>query len=489
MARKRIRKPAARRKITVPAARRKGITAGRRRLGRRRGPVLKRTKPVRRHAQIVTSALPVPALNLPDVPHFAPAPPSERQLSGTKLSILYLVHCFFPESYTGTEKFVLNMAKDMQRRGHRVKVATYSGLVPDDAPLAFGDVLAYEYEFEGIPVLAYRHRRHDPAQAAGIGDHSLLALAEVILTREQPNLLHVGHAMRGMEFVQAARNLGIPYVMTLTDFWFACPRSNLLRVDKQLCAGPEGGAACMMHCQIPYAADRLNVQLPLLLGASRILSPSVFLASFVKQALPDLAIEVLPHGIRPETVAPNTKSYGKGSSITIVYGGSLNEHKGVHVLIAAMAKIRARRLQLHIYGSGEPEYANKLYKAAARDARISFRGPYAEGDLPRIYQEADLAAVPSVWYENYPLALHEALAAHVPVLASNIGGMAEKIVDGLNGYTFRAGDASHLAERISMVARDPSLLNGLKDHIRAMPLPTVGVEADAYESIYFTYAR
>ncbi|MFD2382394.1 glycosyltransferase family 4 protein, partial [Paenibacillus xanthanilyticus] len=481
MARTFNRKPAAKR--IAAAAKRLRVKPGRSRFGPKRS-VSKRTKrgagslkhshKKRRPARFAVSALPVPALNLPDVPRYAPAPPGERQLSGAKLSILYLVHGFFPESYTGTEKFVLNMAKAMQQRGHRVKVATYSGLVPEEAPLTFGDVLGSEYEFEGIPVLAYRHRRHDPAQAAGFGDHSLLALAESILIREQPNLLHVGHAMRGMEFVQAARNLGIPYVMTLTDFWFACPRSNLLQVDKQLCAGPEGGTACMTRCQIPYAADRLQTQMPLLLGASRILSPSVFLASFVKQALPDLPIEVLPHGIRHETVVPNAKSYGKGSPITLIYGGSLNEHKGVHVLIAALSKVASRRLRLHIYGSGEPAYEAALRRAAARDARISFRGPYAEGDIPRLYQEADMAVVPSVWYENYPLALHEALAAHVPVLASNIGGMAEKIVDGLNGYTFRAGDARHLAERISMVARDPALLNGLKDNIRAMPLSDVG---------------
>ncbi|TYP78132.1 glycosyltransferase family 4 protein [Paenibacillus methanolicus] len=501
MARTMNRKPAAKRLIAA-AAKRKRVVSGRSRFGPGRKAVSKRSKRgagslkglkaatrKRRQARFAISALPVPALSLPEVSRYVPAPPNERQLSGAKLSILYLVHGFFPESYTGTEKFVLNMAKEMQRRGHRVKVAAYSRLVPEEAPLAFGDVLGHEYEFEGIPVLAYRHRGQDPAQAAGFGDHSLLALAESMLIREQPNLLHVGHAMRGMEFVQAARNLGIPYVMTLTDFWFACPRSNLLRVDKQLCAGPEGGVACMTHCQIPYAADRLNAQMPLLLGASRIVAPSVFLASFVKQALPALPIEVLPHGIRQETVVPNAKRYGKSSPITLIYGGSLNEHKGVHVLIAALAKVPSRRLRLHIYGSGEPVYEAAIRRAAARDSRISFLGPYAEGDIPRLYQEADMAAVPSVWYENYPLALHEALAAHVPVLTSNIGGMAEKIVDGLNGYTFRAGDARHLAERIRMVARDPALLNGLKDNIRAMPLPDVGAEADAYESIYYAHAR
>jgi len=50
-------------------------------------------------------------------------------------------------------------------------------------------------------------------------------------------------------------------------------------------------------------------------------------------------------------------------------------------------------------------------------------------------KEIDVLIVPSIWYENYPLILHEALVCNVPVITSNIGGMAEKISDGFNGYT------------------------------------------------------
>ncbi|MGO4108187.1 glycosyltransferase [Paenibacillus sp. YAF4_2] len=193
--------------------------------------------------------------------------------------------------------------------------------------------------------------------------------------------------------------------------------------------------------------------------------------------------------MRRETLIPNAKTYRPASSLTLVYGGSLNEHKGVHVLLQAMSLVPSRRLRLHLYGSGNPEYEEVLQQMASGDRRISFRGTYAETDLPRIYQEADIAVVPSIWYENYPLALHEALASHLPVIASGVGGMSEKIIDGLNGYTFRVGDARHLAERIRMLLRKPELINALKSNIREMSLPSADDELAAYESVYYQHAR
>jgi glycosyltransferase involved in cell wall biosynthesis len=120
---------------------------------------------------------------------------------------------------------------------------------------------------------------------------------------------------------------------------------------------------------------------------------------------------------------------------------------------------------------------------------VELCGLYAEADIQQIYQDADIAIVPSVWYENYPLVLHEALACHVPVLTSNVGGMAEKVKDGINGFTFRVGDASHLAERIKELLNNPSLLNIFKSNMNQIHIPAVEQEAYLYESIYFSLAR
>ena len=61
-------------------------------------------------------------------------------------------------------------------------------------------------------------------------------------------------------------------------------------------------------------------------------------------------------------------------------------------------------------------------------------------DLPRLMAEVDWVVVPSLWWENSPLVIQEAFLHGRPVICSDIGGMAEKVTDGVNGLHFRAGD-------------------------------------------------
>jgi len=470
-------------------ARKRRIAAkGQRRFKRVRLPAKRRSRlsPVR--VRETRPAIHVPSLELPEVSRYDPASVSPGT-PGKKLNILYLVHQFYPEAYTGTEKFVLTMAKSMLAGGHRVKVATYSGGEPDTFPHTHGEVVYREYDYDGVPVIAYRHKSLDPARSFGIGHPDLASFADELITEEQPDLLHIGHPMRAMEFIQASLRLGVPYVITLTDFWFLCPKGIMLHTSRNLCAGPEQGAACLQHCQIPGVEQRFATHIPLLQAARKILSPSAFLASMMKYSLPDLKVEVLNHGIHRDPALGNNKTYKRGDTLTLFYGGSLNDHKGVHLLLEAMALVPSKKLKLKIYGSGPTAYTERLRLEAAKDRRVELCGLYSESEIPDIYQNADVAIVPSVWYENYPLVLYEALSLNVPALVSNAGGMSEKVKDGVNGYTFRLGDAAHLASRLRTLLKNPALLNTFKANLRNDPVPTMEQEAQAYESIYYSCAR
>ena len=92
--------------------------------------------------------------------------------------------------------------------------------------------------------------------------------------------------------------------------------------------------------------------------------------------------------------------------------------------------------------------------------------------------------IPSLWYENYPLVLHEALASNVPVIATDAGGMSEKIKDGENGFLFPIGDSDTLYEIMDAVREEPEVLNTLKENIEDMFIPTVEQEAYSYEREY-----
>ena len=95
--------------------------------------------------------------------------------------------------------------------------------------------------------------------------------------------------------------------------------------------------------------------------------------------------------------------------------------------------------------------------------------------------------IPSVCYESYSLILHEALASNIPTIASALGGMLEKINDGINGFTFEPGSSEDLLKKINLVLDNPQLLNELKKNIiNLVVVPTVEQEAYKYQRIYNT---
>ncbi len=105
----------------------------------------------------------------------------------------------------------------------------------------------------------------------------------------------------------------------------------------------------------------------------------------------------------------------------------------------------------------------KILEAAPR---ARFHGAYRNDDLPSLMADIDWVVVPSVWWENSPIVIQEAFRHGRPVIASRIGGMAEKVVDGRNGLTFDVGDAGGLSQRLQH-AKEPALWERLKDGIRA----------------------
>ena len=81
--------------------------------------------------------------------------------------------------------------------------------------------------------------------------------------------------------------------------------------------------------------------------------------------------------------------------------------------------------------------------------------------MPGALAETDLLIVPSVWYENSPFTIHEAVTTRTPVLVSDLGGMAELVEPGRNGWRFRPGDVGHLREHLERILRDRAVLSRL----------------------------
>ena len=128
-----------------------------------------------------------------------------------------------------------------------------------------------------------------------------------------------------------------------------------------------------------------------------------------------------------------------------------------------------------------PDYVADLRSQAAGLA-VHFAGSFARAEADTVYDQLDLLVVPSLWLENSPLVIHEALMAGVPVVGSNIGGIPDLIQHGRNGLLFEAGNADALARLLKTVLADPALLTRLE--AADTPIRSLDDDASEWERVY-----
>lgn len=404
------------------------------------------------------------------------------------MRILYACHQFLPAYYTGTERYTLELVKQLQRMGHYAMVLTYDHLSADGMQPFHADILCKPYYFERVPVVAWRHNDFqggtvEPDLSFRLRDPQLEAAFEQLLAEQAFDILHTTHLMRIFPILHAAKRRGLKIVTHLTDYWMLCPRATLLRPDGSLCEGADSGRNCARHCYEARWTDALleryrRTQEALRL-ADTVISPSQFLIDVFKQNGSDTDRFVYRrHGFDYSKVKFVKKGrLSQEGVITFGFVGTILPHKGVHTLLEAVKKIASDHIRLKIHGGyfDRRDYYQSLLALAGGDPRIEFCGEYDFQDVARVLEEIDVIVVPSIWYENAPLVISTAHAFGIPVIATDLGGMAEMVQDRVNGLTFRMGDSDDLAKKICAMADDPGLLETFSRHITPPPR----IEGDA----------
>jgi len=216
--------------------------------------------------------------------------------------------------------------------------------------------------------------------------------------------------------------------------------------------------------------------------ADAIISPS----AFVKQKLVENGyaahrIRVSDYGLRTDVLADYR--FVPADHLRVGYIGTILPHKGVDVLVKAFNQLDDARAELKIYGNltYDPGYADQV-KALARHPGIRFMGEIDNAEVGRALSGIDVLVVPSLWYENSPINIHEAQLVGVPVIASNIGGMVELVRNEIDGLLFRVGDPDDLARQLRRLIADPDLLDRLQADIE--PVKTIAENAREMEALY-----
>jgi glycosyltransferase involved in cell wall biosynthesis len=237
---------------------------------------------------------------------------------------------------------------------------------------------------------------------------------------------------------------------------------------------------------LPFAYRNHYLQ-EVLAGVDLFIAPSEFLRQqYVGQGFDRERILVMENGLDAEKLAIDTRDLPE-PPVRPHFGflGSLAWQKGVHVLVEAFNRLNTNAA-LTIYGSEQtfPEYVAQL-KALARHPYIRFAGSLDPRQVGTALRQMDCLVVPSLWYENSPLVIQEAYGVGVPVVASRLGAMTEKVGEGRTGRLFEAGNVAALAEVLQDLADHPQKLTSMAQHIT--PAPAMTLHAAQLLQIYQRY--
>ena len=199
-------------------------------------------------------------------------------------------------------------------------------------------------------------------------------------------------------------------------------------------------------------------------------------------------IVVIPPGVELSRFYPIQKDEAKefvglpDQNQLLVFVGRIEPLKGVDILIKALAIMKAQgilsrhNISLSIIG-GNPDVSPEqmteemarlqaLRKEFSLGNMIAFVGKRDQDSLPYYYSAAEVVVVPSQ-YESFGMVALEAMACGTPVVASQVGGLAFLVQDGLTGYHVPGDDAEALAEKLTELIEDPQLRNEMGERAEA----------------------
>ncbi|MDB6138344.1 MAG: glycosyl transferase group 1 [Verrucomicrobiaceae bacterium] len=427
------------------------------------------------------------------------------------MKVLHVPFTYYPAPCGGTEVYVAALCQALGDRGVECVVAAAAPRRAD-------------YVHEGVPVTLFAtHPRQSQAMIYGEGDPVAADEFAAVLDRERPDLVHF-HAYSaavGVLALQKARERGIPCVSTYHTPGVSCQRGTLMKWGKTPCDGemrPWRCAACFLHSHgmplmlaqmaagvstltaplarlpglgnatravlnaTPLMARRAQATREWWAGMNRVISLCDWTrALLLLNGVPAGRIAQVRHGL-PFPSSPVRDNEGPSSlPLRLAFMGRLDATKGIDLLMDALGLVPGLPACLDLFViAGESE--RKSLRSACKDSRIRLQAPVPPLEVVPTLGKYDALLVPSRWLETGPLVVLEAFAAGIPVIGSNLGGIAEKVRHEVDGLLVEAPTAIAWKAVLDRLADEPGLLGRLRSGVK--PPRTMAEVAEEMHAIY-----
>ncbi|MHC2107076.1 glycosyltransferase [Methylobacterium sp. CM6246] len=373
--------------------------------------------------------------------------PSSAQ-NGRRHRVLVVNIYFPPHSIGGATRVVRdNVEYITSHYKHAFDLAVLASDVGSERP--------YETSIDshdGTPVYRTAIERKHHMDWYGF-DQKMSAPFQEVLDHFKPDLIHF-HCVQGLTAtpVEIAAELGIPYLVTLHDAWWISDFQFLIDADGQLRLPTTDLLASSSDVPIGRLASvaRRRRLERLLSKAKMVLAVSNSFSEIYRNAGVEQTVAV-PNGISKLRFLPHTMS--TTGRVRLGHIGNRSAHKGATLLEAILRANDFRNLSLTMVDNRYD--AGYTRSETWGTTPVEIIGPVAQERVTQLYAQLDVLLAPSLWPESFGLAVREAKAAGLWVVASSLGAVGEDIEEDVNGYVVDVSDVTPLRDILRRIDEDP----------------------------------
>lgn len=367
---------------------------------------------------------------------------------------------FYPPVIGGLERHVQLLSEGLTKRGHKVTVCTIGHKrLPDFKVENDVKVLRLRGFFQRIPFLFKdSERKHHPP----IKDWMVTKELEKIIEMEKPDIIHV-HGLILYSILPLREKNNIPLVVTLHDYGFFCPKRTLLTNNVERCkpltkrciiCGRENYG--LMKSFFAYYGVKLNKNK--LKFVDKFIAVSPFVKDVHSKHLNLVKeISIVPNFHEMEKRNLKLKEAGTFPNDFILFVGALSSHKGVDSLINAYNRLNTET-SLVLIGRTDADHSYN-----STENRMIIENARYE-TVMEAYSKSRFVIIPSIWPDPCPTAAFEAMSCKKAIIASDIGGLSDIIVNRKTGILVPFNNSKKLAEAIDYLLKRPSRANEMGEN-------------------------
>ena len=396
--------------------------------------------------------------------------------------ILQINKFFFP--HRGAERYFFELSTLLTEHGHHVVPFAMQHQKNIETPYAkfFPSYINFERPRMGFDMIKDAWRFWWSREAATKLDE--------LLAKVKPDVAHLHNIYHQLSpsILPILKKHGVPVVMTVHDYHLISPNYNLfdhgnicetfrwswMGAVRHKCVKDSYLATLLASLEVRRNREKQIYER----YVDRFLVPSQFMKDMhARWGFPVEKMQVLPLLVKSNIKYQISNITGNDF---VLFVGALSTEKGVLVLLEAARRLPG--ISFKMVGGGSDEA--RLRRDAPRN--VSLLGTVPPEQVQDLMRASTLVVVPSLWYENFPLVVAEAMAAGRTVIASRIGGIPEMVREGETGLLVTPGNPERLAHTIKRIMDHPDLQARMGERGREIAQAAYGPEAH-YDRIMRVY--